>query len=110
MIFAVALFSGLIVGVVVAFLRDWLDTTVHNEQDVAAIVGAPVIGIIPNLRNEALVSRYRSLVAANFRSSPCRPASRGARRRDADDGGGSVPRTAHEPELRESGASRRASS
>lgn len=65
-IFAVALFSGLIVGVAVAFLRDWLDTTVHNEADVTAITGAPVIGIIPNLRQEALSARYRSLVSGEF--------------------------------------------
>ena len=65
-IFAVALFSGLIVGVAVAFLRDWLDTTVHNEQDVTAITGAPVIGIIPNLRQDALTARYRSLVGGEF--------------------------------------------
>lgn len=62
-IFAVALFSGLLVGVAVAFLRDWLDTTVHNEQDVMAITGAPVIGIIPHLRFEALggSARYRAI-------------------------------------------------
>ncbi len=65
-IFAVALFSGLIVGVAVAFLRDWLDTTVHNESDVTSITGAPVIGIIPNLRQEALSARYRSLVSGEF--------------------------------------------
>jgi capsular exopolysaccharide synthesis family protein len=65
-IFAVALFSGLIVGVAVAFLRDWLDTTVHNEADVTAITGAPVIGIIPNLRQDALTARYRSLVNREF--------------------------------------------
>ena len=67
-IFAVALFSGLIVGVGVAFLRDWLDTTVHNEQDVAAIANAPVIGIIPSLRQEALSTRYRSIVNGEFPS------------------------------------------
>lgn len=67
-IFAVALFSGLLMGVAVAFLRDWLDTTVHNEQDVAAIVGAAVIGIIPNLRQDALSGRYRSLVQGEFPS------------------------------------------
>ena len=66
MIFAVALFFGLIVGIAVAFLRDWLDTTVHNEQDVAAITGAPVIGIIPNLRQDALASRHRSPARAEL--------------------------------------------
>ena len=66
MIFAVALFFGLIVGIAVAFLRDWLDTTVHNEQDVAAITGAPVIGIIPNLRQDALASRHRAPARAEL--------------------------------------------
>jgi capsular exopolysaccharide synthesis family protein len=65
-IFAVALFSGLLVGVAVAFLRDWLDTTVHNEQDVTAITRAPVIGIIPNLRQDALSARYKSIVQGEF--------------------------------------------
>ena len=65
-IFAVALFAGVVVGFAVAFLRDWLDTTVHNEQDVMAIAHAPVIGIIPNLRQDALTSRYRSLVTGEF--------------------------------------------
>ncbi|MFN2582904.1 MAG: polysaccharide biosynthesis tyrosine autokinase, partial [Candidatus Dormibacteria bacterium] len=60
-IFAVALFAGLLIGVLVAFLRDWLDTTVHNEQDVMAIVRSPVIGIIPNLRQDAVTAKYRSL-------------------------------------------------
>jgi polysaccharide biosynthesis transport protein len=58
-IFAVALFAGLLVGVLVAFMRDWLDTTVHNEQDVTALVRAPVIGIIPNLRQGAVASGAR---------------------------------------------------
>jgi capsular exopolysaccharide synthesis family protein len=62
-IFAVALFAGLLIGVLVAFLRDWLDTTVHNEQDVTAIVRAPVIGIIPTLRQDAIGSRARALAA-----------------------------------------------
>ena len=64
-IFAVALFAGLLIGVLVAFLRDWLDTTVHNEQDVTALVRAPVIGIIPNLRQDAISSRARALVSGD---------------------------------------------
>ncbi|MEO8563011.1 MAG: polysaccharide biosynthesis tyrosine autokinase [bacterium] len=63
-IFAVALFAGLLIGVLVAFLRDWLDTTVHDERDVSAIVRAPVIGIIPNLRQDALTSKYRAVVSS----------------------------------------------
>jgi capsular exopolysaccharide synthesis family protein len=72
-IFAVALFAGLLIGVLVAFLRDWLDTTVHNEQDVTALVRAPVIGIIPNLRQDALTSRARSLVSGEFAAKSLAP-------------------------------------
>ncbi len=59
LIFAVAIFSGLLVGVGVAFLRDWLDTTIHNEADLRAIVGVPVVGIIPNLQQQARSGAYR---------------------------------------------------
>ena len=99
-IFGVALLFGLIMGVAVAFLRDWLDTTVHNEQDVSAITGVAVIGIIPNLRNEVLSSKYRSIVRGEFPALPATTGEASARRRKPDDGGRSVSCTAHEPELR----------
>jgi tyrosine-protein kinase Etk/Wzc len=59
LIFAVAIFSGLIVGVTVAFLRDWLDTTIRTEHDLANIVGVSVVGIIPNLQQQARSVGYR---------------------------------------------------
>ncbi len=59
LIFVVAVFSGLIVGVSVAFLRDWLDTTVRTEADLANIVGVAVVGIIPNLQQQARSVGYR---------------------------------------------------
>jgi capsular exopolysaccharide synthesis family protein len=64
LIFAVAIFSGLLVGVGVAFLRDWLDTTIHDETDLRGIVGVPVVGIIPNLQQQARVGAYRLPPAA----------------------------------------------
>ncbi|HLA89889.1 MAG TPA: polysaccharide biosynthesis tyrosine autokinase [Gemmatimonadaceae bacterium] len=59
LIFVVAVFSGLLVGIAVAFLRDWLDTTVRTEQDLANIVGVAVVGIIPNLQQQARSVGYR---------------------------------------------------
>ena len=59
LIFAVAIFSGLLVGVLVAFLRDWLDTTIRSETDLANIVGVAVVGIIPNLMQQARSVGYR---------------------------------------------------
>jgi capsular exopolysaccharide synthesis family protein len=59
LIYAVGMFSGLLVGVIVAFMRDWLDTTVRTEQDLAAIVGVAVVGTIPNLQQQARSVGYR---------------------------------------------------
>lgn len=59
LIYAVGVFSGLLVGVIVAFMRDWLDTTVRTEQDLAAIIGVAVIGTIPNLQQQARSVGYR---------------------------------------------------
>jgi tyrosine-protein kinase Etk/Wzc len=59
LIFAVAIISGLMVGCAVAFLRDWLDTTIRTEKDLAQIVGVTVVGIIPNLQQQSRSSGYR---------------------------------------------------
>ena len=59
LIYAVGVFSGLLVGVIVAFMRDWLDTTVRTEQDLASIVGVAVVGTIPNLQQQARSVGYR---------------------------------------------------
>lgn len=77
LIFAVAIFSGLIVGVGVAFLRDWLDTTIHDEGDLRVIVGVPVVGIIPNLQQQSRAGAYR-LPAAAAESSGAGAADRAA--------------------------------
>ncbi len=77
LIFAVAIFSGLLVGVGVAFLRDWLDTTIHDEADLRSIVGVPVVGIIPNLQQQARSGAYRL---------PPPPDADGARERTAASG------------------------
>ncbi|HEX7977611.1 MAG TPA: polysaccharide biosynthesis tyrosine autokinase, partial [Gemmatimonadaceae bacterium] len=69
-IFAVALFAGLLIGVLVAFLRDWLDTTVHDERDVSAIVRASVIGIIPTLRHDTKSNAYRALISGDSPKAP----------------------------------------
>ena len=107
-IFAVALFAGLLIGVLVAFLRDWLDTTVHDERDVSAIVRAPVIGIIPTLRHDSQVEHVPRARLRRLAEGARAGQARGARRREPDDGGRGVSRAAHQPELRESEPSRRA--
>jgi capsular exopolysaccharide synthesis family protein len=88
LIFAVAIFSGLIVGVGVAFLRDWLDTTIHDEADLRAIVGVPVVGIIPNLQQQSRAGAYR--LPPPKEGQPAAAASSSA------EGGGSAPGSVRE--------------
>ncbi|MHB1310864.1 MAG: GumC family protein [Gemmatimonadaceae bacterium] len=88
LIFAVAIFSGLIVGVGVAFLRDWLDTTIHDEADLRAIVGVPVVGIIPNLQQQSRAGAYRLPPAKE--GQPAGAAASSA------EGGGSAPGSVRE--------------
>ncbi|MDH5233321.1 MAG: polysaccharide biosynthesis tyrosine autokinase [Gemmatimonadota bacterium] len=58
-IFFIAVLTGLVVGVSIAFLREWLDTTIRTEADLASIVGVAVVGIIPNLQQQARSGAYR---------------------------------------------------
>ena len=73
LIFAVAIISGLIVGVAVAFLRDWLDTTIRSEKDLASVVGVTVVGIIPNLQQQSKSSGYRLPSAQDGTDAKPRP-------------------------------------
>lgn len=59
LIFAIAVLAGLLVGVGIAFLREWLDTTIRTEADLAAITGVAVVGIIPNLQQQSQTGAYR---------------------------------------------------
>lgn len=43
---AIALVIGLMLGVGLAFLLEYLDTTVKTEQDVEELIGLPIIGVI----------------------------------------------------------------
>lgn len=58
--FAIAVLAGLAVGLSVAFLREWLDTTVRTEVELANLVGVAVVGIIPNLQQQSRTGAYRS--------------------------------------------------
>lgn len=41
--------AGLVVGLGVAFLRDYLDPTLHNEEDAVSELKLPVLASIPNI-------------------------------------------------------------
>ncbi len=47
-ILALGLFMGLCGGVFLAFVREYMDDTLHNKEDVEAKLGVPVLAIITN--------------------------------------------------------------
>lgn len=51
---AIAAVVGLMVGVGLAFLLEYLDTTVKTEQDVEELVGLPLLGIVSKLPDEQI--------------------------------------------------------
>jgi tyrosine-protein kinase Etk/Wzc len=50
---ALGLTLGLMLGVGLAFVREYMDETVHTREDLVEITGVPVMGTIPRIRAEA---------------------------------------------------------
>ena len=50
---AIAAVIGLMLGVGIAFLLEYLDTSVKTEQDIEEILGIPLLGIISPIKEEA---------------------------------------------------------
>jgi capsular exopolysaccharide synthesis family protein len=48
-IMAIGLFFGLLLGTALAFLREFLDRSVHSRSDVFVTTGLPVLGLIPRI-------------------------------------------------------------
>lgn len=51
---AIAAVIGLMIGVGIAFLLDYLDTTMKNEEDIDEVLGLPVLGLISPIPDEDL--------------------------------------------------------
>ncbi|AGK55932.1 YveK family protein [Bacillus sp. 1NLA3E] len=49
---AIALVVGLMAGVGLAFLLEYLDNTIKTEQDIEKILGLPVLGVITNFEDD----------------------------------------------------------
>src|SRR5690606_31608319 len=45
---------GAMVGTGAAFLRDYMDTTIHTREDIQEVTGVPVLGLIPRIRTVSL--------------------------------------------------------
>jgi capsular exopolysaccharide synthesis family protein len=59
---ALALVLGLLVGVGLAFLRDWRDDRFRSLQEVGAVLGVPVLGTVPKMLGKRKVSRQGQAV------------------------------------------------
>ncbi len=56
-ILGMGLVLGLVVGTGLAFLRDWRDQRVRSADEITAILGVPVLGVVPSMSKRGLVAR-----------------------------------------------------
>ncbi|MCM3744107.1 Wzz/FepE/Etk N-terminal domain-containing protein [Sporosarcina luteola] len=61
---AIAAVVGLMIGVGVAFLLEYLDTTVKTEQDVEELLGLPILGIVSIISDKEMQMNNDALLGA----------------------------------------------
>ncbi|UOE93879.1 Wzz/FepE/Etk N-terminal domain-containing protein [Alkalihalobacillus sp. LMS39] len=49
---AIAFVVGLMIAVGIAFLLEYLDTSVKDEQDIEKLLELPILGVVPNMDND----------------------------------------------------------
>ncbi|NPA59317.1 MAG: polysaccharide biosynthesis tyrosine autokinase [Epsilonproteobacteria bacterium] len=68
----IGLIMGFIFGILVAFIRNYLDDTIKNEDDISHLTNVPVVGLIPHMKENAdklsILSSPKSSVAESFRN------------------------------------------
>ena len=65
---AVAVVVGLMVGIGVAFLLEYLDNTIKTEQDIETILELPVIGAITNIKEVPKATNAAARASLNTRA------------------------------------------
>ena len=69
-VMAIGLVVGLMVGAGLALARDWRDKTVRSADEIAAILGVPVLGAVPSISKRGVVARGQRLrLASDSRES-----------------------------------------
>lgn len=51
-ILLISIIAGLILGISAAFIQEYLDRTIWNEEQIQKFIGLPVLGVIPHLVGE----------------------------------------------------------
>lgn len=55
---AIALFLGLMLGVGLALLRNWVDQRMRTAEEISIVLGVPILGIVPSMsRRQSIVAR-----------------------------------------------------
>jgi len=62
-ILSLALMLGLIFGCGLAFLREWLDYRLRSAEEISAVLGIPVLGVVPT------ISRSRRIVFSRWQEA-----------------------------------------
>lgn len=72
LIVVVGLILGLILGIALAFLREFLDDRIKSEDDVSKGTKVPVLGIVPNIKDDSdkvkVFLSPKSAIAESFRN------------------------------------------
>jgi len=55
---AIALFLGLMLGVGLALLRNWVDQRMRTAEEISIVLGVPILGVVPSMsRRQSIVAR-----------------------------------------------------
>ncbi len=55
---AIALLAGLVLAGALALVRDWMDQRLHSVEEIAAVLGVPIVGTVPSAtRRESAAAR-----------------------------------------------------
>ncbi len=53
---AIALMLGLMLGVGLALLRDWIDQTLRSAEEISAVLDLPILGVVPSMSRKLGIS------------------------------------------------------
>jgi len=66
---SIALALGLMLGGGLALLRDWMDQKLHSAEEISAILGVPVLGVVPSMSKRQSVAARGQKVHRDSHSS-----------------------------------------
>lgn len=66
---AIAAVVGLMLGVGIAFLLEYLDTSIKNDQDIEDVLGVPVLGVISPIQEDTNIEKAASTTTSRRRGA-----------------------------------------